>query len=356
MKIGINASYAACEKPTGIGNYILNLISNLLTIDKKNKYYLYYRKKIKKNQFLNFNVPSLSFEPKLSIFNKNKPDIFHDPSFKYIKIGKSKCLITIHDIVVAKKEDYTSTRFKKQQMPKLTKAIYKSDWIITVSEFTKKELLKYFPIKKDKITPVYHGVNSNLFKPGLKSPDFIKSNNLPKRYLFFVGNIEKRKNLFTIIKSFEKIHKKEKDLYLILAGKNGYAGEEIRAFIKKSPINNSIIELDYIPNNKLPLFYQNAELFIFPSYYEGFGIPILEALACGCPVITSNITAMPEAGGDAVVYVNPFDYDEIADKTLHLLHNKKLKQTLRNKGLKHIKNFTWEKTARKTLEVYQQLV
>ncbi|MBU1077501.1 MAG: glycosyltransferase family 4 protein [Spirochaetes bacterium] len=353
MKIGINATYAVSERPTGIGNYIINLIHALLKVDNKNQYYLFYRNRIKKFQFLHFETPSIRFNP---YFFKDKQniEIFHDPSSKYIRMGKSRSIITVHDIVVARSEDYTSEKFKRSQMPKLKRSLDKADHIITVSEFTKRELLKYFNLQEEKISSVHHGVNSNIFMPGSKNPDFVKKQKIPKKYLFFVGNIEKRKNLIGIIKSFEVIRRKEKDLFLILAGKNGYGGEEIRTFIAKSPAKKNIIELNYIPNNELPLFYQNAEALFFPSYYEGFGIPILEAMACGCPVITSSVSAMKEAAGKAALYVDPFDLKDIIEKTCRLLQNPNLKKELSIKGLSHIKNFTWEKAAENTLNVYKQ--
>ena len=352
MRIGINASYAVSETPTGVGNYIISLLNALLEVDKENDYYLYYRSKIKKKNYLDLNLPTVKFEPKFSWLCYSKIDIFHDPSSKYIRIGNSKNIITVHDIVVALKEDYTSTHFKKTQKPKLVKALKKSDRIITVSKFTKDELIRYFNIKPEKIEVIHHGADFSIFKPGDRSQGFIQKYKIPEPYLLFVGNIEKRKNLFNIIKSFEKINKKEDDLFLVLIGKNGYGGEEIRKFIQESSCCKNIIELDYISHNELPLFYQNAELFFFPSYYEGFGMPVLEALACGCPVITSATSAIPEAGGDAVLYVDPFNVDDIADKTLFLLNNSKLKKELIQKGSSHVKKFTWEQTAQKTIKVY----
>ncbi len=356
MKIGINSSYAASKTPTGVGNYIINLLNALLEVDKENEYYLYYRSKISKKDYLNLNLPSVKFEPKLSWLAYNKIDIFHDPSARFIKIGKSRNIITVHDVVVALKEDYTSEKFKKQQSPKLVKALKKCDKIIAVSEFTKNELIKYFSVNPDKISVVHHGVDFNLFKPGSRSRDFIQKYNLPERYLLFVGNIEKRKNLFNIIKSFEKINKKDKDLHLVLTGKNGYGGEEIRKCIQESPCVRNIIELDYIAPNQLPQFYWNAELFFFPSYYEGFGMPILEALACGCPVITSNTSSIPEASEEAVLYVDPFNVDDIVSKTSLLLNNSKLKKYLIQKGLSHVKKFSWENTAQKTIKAYKGTV
>ena len=282
-------------------------------------------------------------------------NIFHDPSFKYIKMGKSKNIITVHDIVVALKEDYTSKKFKKSQFPKLLKAIRKSDHIISVSEFTKNELVKYLPVEPEKITVVHHGIDTEIFKPTEKNKAFIKKYDLPEKYLLFIGNIEKRKNLFNIIKSFEKIIAKEKKLHLVLAGKNGYGGEEIREFINRSSALSNIIQLDYLPNTELPLLYQHAELFFFPSFYEGFGLPILEALACGCPVITSNMASIPEAGGDAVEYVDPFDINDITEKTLNLLNNITLKNELIQKGFIHAAKFSWELCAEQTMDVYKRV-
>ena len=264
MKIGINVSSAVSETPTGVGNYIINLVKNLTAQDKKNQYYLYFRRKIKNKIIYNFNLPLIKLEPHFSWLFYNKIDLFYDPSCKYIRIGKSKNIIFVHDVIVALKEDYTSEKFKKKQYSKLLKALDRPD-------------------------------------------------------------------------------------------KEGYGGKEIREFIKESPVCGKIIEPGFVPTDELRLFYWKAELFLFPSYYEGFGLPVLEALACGCPVVCSNVSSIPEVGGDAVMYVDPFQKDDIAEKALYLINNPKLKKELIKKGLAHIKNFTWAKTAQKTLEVYEDL-
>jgi len=355
MKIGIHASYAGNPTPTGVGHYVKNLIYNLMKIDKDNQYYLYYKGGIKKDHYLKVRATSVKFNPHFTWASYNKIDIFHEPSARYIKMGKSKNIITVHDIVVVLKEDYTSAHFKKTQAPKLIKALKNADEIISVSEFTKREIIEHFSINPEKISVITHGVDTDIFKPGKRDFDFRRIFDLPDSYILFVGNIEKRKNLFNIIKSFEKIQQKLNEIHLVLIGKNGYGGEEIRSFIKESSAFKNIIQLDYVSNNQLPKFYQNAELFLFPSLYEGFGMIVLEALACGCPVVTSNSSALPEAGDHAVIYVDPLNTEDIAEKVIQLIKNKKLTSQLIEKGLTWIKGFTWEQAAQRTLQTYWKL-
>ncbi len=356
MKIGINATYAASKFLTGIGNYTHNLIKHILLMDKTNQYTLYYKYRIKKKDFLPYTISSKYYEPFLNRFSFNKIDIFHDPAVKYTRIGKSKCVVTIHDIVTALEEDYTSAHFKKTQKPKLLKSIMYADHIISVSKFTKNELMQKFNISEGKISVVYHGIDTHIFNSEMKRKEIFVKYKLPEKFLLFVGNIEKRKNLQGIIDAFEKWSMAQPDMGLVLIGQNGYQGETIKNYIFQSKVKEKIRAIQYILNDELPVFYQNALALLFPSFYEGFGLPILEAMACDCPVITSNTTSMPEVGGDAVLYVDPFSKESILKQILLLIQDPSLRNELIQKGREQVKKFTWEKTAQETIGVYEKIL
>ncbi|MDD5066411.1 MAG: glycosyltransferase family 1 protein [bacterium] len=354
MKIGINATYAASDHPTGIGNYTINLIRHLARVDKKNEYILYYRYRTDEKKFLQAGFPSRRFEPGLGFLMPDRLDLFHDPAFKYIRIGKSRSIVTVHDMVVALPEDYTSEKFKKTQTPKLMKALRRSDALITVSRFTRDELVRKLGVPEKKISVVHHGIDTLLFRTDKKPAGPPALYKLPKEYILFVGNIEKRKNLIGLVTVFERVNKVHPGLHLLLIGRNGYGHETIRDRIRSSPRKDRIRMIDYVQSQDLPSFYRNARLFLFPSFYEGFGMPVLEAMACQCPVVTSGCSSLPEAGGRAAVYVNPFDTYDITNKTLNILENEKLRKKLIIEGLEHIRNFSWEATARNTVKVYEK--
>ncbi len=354
MRIGINVTYGALKHPTGVGNYIINLVTNLLRLDRNNKYFFYYRfNKVNRENFFQYQqVKNKFFEPRLSFLNIfDKLDIFHDPSFKYVNFPFAKIVTTIHDVVIAVDEDFTSSHSKKVNLPKLEKALFKSDKLIAVSEFSKKEIIKYFNVSADKIKVIYSGVDKDRFQ------NYNENNklSLPDKYFLYVGNIENRKNIKRIVKAFDIFSKKYQDYYLILIGKNGYNGEEIREFIKNIH-NPNIIEIEYVENKELPVYYKNSIAFLFPSLYEGFGLPILEAFASGTIVITSNNSATVEAGGDAALYVNPYNMDDIILKMEKVVKGGlELRESLLEKARKHLENFSWEKTAINTLALYKSL-
>ncbi len=354
MKIGINITYGVMKNPTGVGNYILNLVQHLVNIDKSNEYIMYYRYgKVKREYFRNYGCCNKFFEPRFSWLNIfDKIDVFHDPSFKYVKIPGAKTVITVHDVVVALDKNFSSAHFKKYNLPKLKKSIEKTDRIITVSKFSKNEIIKYFGVPESKIDVIYSGVDTDRFK----NSNNVDVSKLPEKYFLFVGNVEFRKNIINLVKAFVEFQKKHKDYYLVIIGKNGYGGEDIRKFIE-SQNNKNIIELQYVPNDKLGAYYKNSVAFVYPSYYEGFGLPVLEAMASGTVVITSNSTATVEAGGDAAVFVNPDDFHDIAEKMVTVsAMSLEEKNVVVAKGYNHIKNFNWNNTAKETLEVYNRLV
>ena len=175
-----------------------------------------------------------------------------------------------------------------------------------------------------------------------------------KKYILFVGTLQPRKNIVRLIEAFSKIHHQQQ-LNLVIVGKKGWMYEEILEAPKQYGIENQIKFLEFVPDEDLSLLYKNALCFVLPSLYEGFGLPVLEAMTQGCPVITSNVSSLPEAGGDAALYVNPEDVDEIAAKMQSLVKDEELRKTLIEKGYKQVKKFSWEKAARETLKVLEEV-
>ncbi|MBI2330412.1 glycosyltransferase family 4 protein [Candidatus Daviesbacteria bacterium] len=223
---------------------------------------------------------------------------------------------------------------------------------VQVSKSTKVDLIKKLGIEPEKITVVYEGFDKNLFKP--------VKNNRPKTYFLFVGTVQPRKNLERLIKAFScwllAIGEKRKanSEQLIIAGQKGWMSDEIYKLPKKLGIEKRVKFLGYVPEKDLPALYAGAKALVFPSIFEGFGLPILEAQACGCPVLTSNVSSMPEVGGKGAVYVNPYDIDDIV-KGMGSCQLSAVSCQLIKAGFENIKRFSWEKCAAQTLEVLERI-
>ena len=232
------------------------------------------------------------------------------------------------------------------------KGIKKAARIIAVSQTTKHDLVKHLGIPEEHISVIYEGIDHRLFKPTSRRL-------MDYPYVLFVGSEHPRKNFAQLIRAFFKLktQRRFKDLKLVKVGKAGGPEAEFRKqtlhVINELNIPRDVVFVDYVPEEDLPAYYSGAECFILPSLYEGFGLPPLEAMACGCPVIVSDAASLPEVTGDAAITVKPQDTSSLADAIEMVLTDKRLRQELVSKGLNHAQQFSWEKAARETLEVYQ---
>jgi glycosyltransferase involved in cell wall biosynthesis len=237
-------------------------------------------------------------------------------------------------------------------------AVYKSDKIIAISEFTKSEILKYLTVDNEKIKVVHFGIDSEKIESELHDSLSIKS--IPAKYLLYVGNIKPHKNLINLLKAFEIILSSHNDYKLIIVGKKeGFITGDNEVF--KIVENNSLLKANiiftgYIENRELYNYYKSSSIFVFPSLYEGFGIPPLEAMICECPVVASNITAIPEICGDAILYVNPMQPEDIAEKVNTLIENRYLREELIKKGKLQITKFSLAKFSYNLKEVIKEVI
>jgi glycosyltransferase involved in cell wall biosynthesis len=227
-----------------------------------------------------------------------------------------------------------------------------ADMIICDSMSTKKDLLEYDKtLSSDKINVIYLGVNK---QQHIKSKTELKEKyNLPDAYYLFVGTISPRKNLLRVIKAWNQ--RINTDNKLVIIGKKGWLYNPFFEYIEKNNLSNGVLWLDYIPEADLPSLYSYAEALLFPSLYEGFGLPILEAMSCGCPVITSNISSMPEVAGDAALLVNPYNVDEIKAAMDIITYNKKRRNDCILKGYLQVKKFQWNDTAKQIITIYKKV-
>ena len=395
--IGIDARMYGYAQ-TGIGNYIRHLLQCIFEMDKKNKYVIFLMSK----EFDNFKLPNERIkkikvsakwygwkEQLLFPFQlyKENLDLMHFTHFNSPILYFKKSIVTIHDI--------TPFFFPGHKMKSIIrragfKAVFfssvkKASKVIAVSENTENDIVNYFKIKKNKINVIYEGVdeqfrvmfptevhsleckdfnlnkmNSYRLKPELqtlKQSGLMKKYNITKPFIFYTGVWRNHKNLVGLVKAFGILRNKYKlDYQLVLGGKEDPYYPEVRETWKKFELENKIIRTGFIDQKDIPLFYNVAEVFVIPSFYEGFGLIGLEAMACGTPVISSNTTSLPEILGNAAIYFNPNSSKEMAKKIKLVLTDKKLYNELIEKGFKQVEKYSWEKMGKETMEIYRKVL
>lgn len=371
MKIGIITDFVDGNLG-GIGTYTHNLVQQLNEIDEFNKYYLIHGESkdiqiYKTNEEIlvkkySFSKGSRSiwryFSTPLKLKSMNQLDIVHDTyeigplSFKM----PFKRIITVHDLspfLFPNTFSYSTVLLHKILFSKTLRSV---DKIITVSESSKYDLVTHFSVPEDKIKVIFNGVDTR-FKPLNKDNvnELLKMYNINFPFILYVGTLEPRKNIPILLKAYYQLKKRNINHKLVIAGKKGWKYQEIFETIDKLNLKDDIIFTGYVPENDLPALYNAADLFVYPSIYEGFGLPPLEAMACGTPVITSNTSSLPEVVGNAGIMVDPLDINELAYSMHEVLTNSTLKIDLSKKGLERAKMFSWEKCARETLEVYEDV-
>ncbi|MBA2853108.1 glycosyltransferase involved in cell wall biosynthesis [Methanococcus maripaludis] len=369
MKIGITSEQLN-RTLTGRGNYIKNIIDyvsknntfDLKLINYKNTLlFPEVESEIIKNQMSKFSKKSyLYWYAGLSI-NMNliskKFDLIHAINSEPIYLKpECKLIVTIYDLLpYVYPNSYgflTSFRFKKI-LPKTVKVV---DQIITISEHAKNEIVTNLGVSEEKIKVIPLAADENYIPLRESKINAVNSKyNINYPFIFYVGGLAPNKNVDTLIKSFYKLKKLGIPNKLLLAGEKRLKYKSTFELIEKLNLQNEVIFTGYVPDEDLPGLYNAADLFVYPSLYEGFGIPPLEAMACGTPVITSNTSSLPEVVGDAGITVNPYDVDELANKMHEVLTNEDLRNNMSKKGIERAKLFSWKKCAEEHLKVYEEV-
>lgn len=290
---------------------------------------------------------------KISPLFSKKYDFYWQPNFiPNLNIKAKKIITSVHDFSFILHKEF----HPKERIEYFEKYFYvnikKSDLIITGSEFSKQEILDKLDFKDQEVKVIYHGIDHEIFKIHTNlSVDF----NLPEKFIFSVGSIEPRKNLIGLLNAYNLLPENIKKEYkLVLAGFKGWENKEIMNQIEQNKEN--IFYLGYLLDEELAKVYNRATCFVFPSFYEGFGLPILESMACGTPVVCSDTTSLPEVGGDAVSYCNPYDIKDIAIKIEMILEDKILQEVMIQKGLSRAKLFSWEKSANEHINFFNEII
>jgi len=357
---------------TGVGRYINELVKGLLTADRENEYIILVRDNLEpKHPLLQLDLPNL-IRRKVNLYGLSlkqhyvipdlikyyQPDVYHHPQF-YLPLGVHvPSIITVHDIIPFRHAEYFPKKavFKRGYMRwMLQSALKRASKVIVISEATRQDIIDMFSAQSERIETVYHGISLNGHSVHLNSRDILKKYLVKKPYILFVGERRPHKNIPRLIEGFKKVTELAGDeIQLVIAGKARPDYKLPENIIKESNLESRILLLDFVEDDILKLLYKNAELFILPSLYEGFGMPLLEAMKFDLPVLGANISSMPEVIGDAGLLFDPLNTDDLAEKVVSVLQDYNLKQRLIEKGRKHIEKFTWEKAAVKTLRIYQQ--
>ena len=302
--------------------------------------------------------------PQIEQLIRNEVDIVHVLSLGYPIPTRKPFVVTIHDIGPLTHPQFFTKKDQWLMKDSLKQAFDKSSAMICVSQATadaveKYSLKKYNSSVLDRLHVIHEGVSQEFFElENIENiPDYDKvSSLLSKPFILTVGKISPRKNIQTVLESFSRLKNELPDYQIITVGGDGWDFKNIKSKTVDYGIQDSVHFLGYVSDELLRFLYRQASLFVYPSLFEGFGLTVLEAMACGCPVITSNTTSLPEVAGDAAVLIDPSNVDELCKQMLFLCKNDDLRNQYIEKGLKRAKYFTWEKAASQTNKVYQSIL
>jgi glycosyltransferase involved in cell wall biosynthesis len=377
LKVTIDAT-PVTSKPSGVGYYVANLIYALHSLQKTENFYLgiAYQPSLKNwlrrdlsfppklSQYPNlcmlplpvrlYNLLAASpFRPALTYFEQyfGNADIVHGTNYSVYPCKQSLKVMNIYDLSFIKYPQYTDTVVKAYHQ-QIKKNLQWTDLVLTISESSKQDIVNYLEVEPNKVavTPLASRYSSSHKEPLAVNYDFSRP------YLLFVSTLEPRKNIITLINAFNYLKQRHKiEHNLILIGQKGWQYKPIFQAIASSPWNNCIHHLDYLPDELVALFYAKADVFVYPSYYEGFGLPVLEAMTLGAPVVTSNTSSLPEVAGDAAILVDPNDVISLAEAILRVVSDRNLRNELIIKGKVQANLYSWERTAKETLNAYKTI-
>lgn len=372
MTIGINGYEAVVPRfgydknglpnRVGSGEISFEVLKNLYTLDKRNNYKIFLPIKptsdmpteregweyiILPNQKL-WTATALT---KRLFSKKDKLNVFFSPTHYLPLYVGCPSMVSILDLSYI----HFPQLFNSKDMYQLKLwgrySANKASKVFTISEASKNDIINYYKLPSSKVSVIYPGIKEMQSKSSINIKDKYK---IEREYILFVGTLQPRKNIVRLIESMSEL--KDKYVELLIVGKKGWMFEEILDAPKKYGVEDRVRFLENVSDEDLPFLYKKAACFVLPSLYEGFGLPVLEAMQNGCPVITSRVSSLPEAGGEAAVYINPLDTLDIAAKIDKVVSDPDLRKKMTEKGYDQVKKFNWEKTAEETLKVLESMV
>jgi glycosyltransferase involved in cell wall biosynthesis len=375
MKVSIELEPCLKEK-SGIGVYTYELtkrLQNYKEIDFKGDIFNFLNRKDIKKYLGDINIeqnicPLMSYGIYRRLWNyvyikynllfREQSDIYQFFNFVVPPKISGKVITTIHDLTYILYPDTMDSNNRKRLEKDMRKTVNRADYIITISESSKEDIINYLHVDESKIQVIYPGVDE-IYKKVIDDNEIAnvkRKYNIEGKYLLYLGTLEPRKNIETIIKAYNLFNKSNnKNVKLVLAGKKGWLYDSIFKLVKEFKIEDKVIFTDYVDDKDKPALYQGAEVFLFPSLYEGFGIPVVEAMASRVPVITSNSSSLPEVAGEAAIITDPLDYKEISKSIERILNDSMMRENMINEGIKQADKFNWDESAEKLKNIYYDL-
>ena len=354
----------------GIGTYTRNLLRHLARIDHDNEYVLLCHQPdlgIGTQLGQNFRTvlePSRNYSVREQfhipwVLHRERPDVFHAPHYVLPPAVRCRSIVTIHDCIHLMFPQYLPNRaaslYAKASM---WSAARRSRKILTVSEASKRDIIRFLNVPADKVVVVYNAIDERFrVAPSDEAIARVRERyQLDHRFVLYVGNIKPHKNLVRLVEAFDRLRARGfDDLTLLIIGDEISKLPALRRAVHSHKLHKHVRFLGYLPDDTLAVLYRLADVFVFPSLYEGFGLPPLEAMACGAPVVTSNVSSLPEVTGDAAVLVDPYDAASIADGVAKVLTDPALRDEMRVKGVARAREFSWERSVSRTREIYQEV-
>ena len=358
-------------KDYGIGTYIENLISQFSRLDSENQYILFFRSQdIKELPPLGKNFHPVvdssgnySLREHLSLPRKAKRlilDLYFSPHYVLPLFTPCRAIVTIHDVIhllfpenLPRKGAYYYARFM------IGRALAKAEKVVAVSRHSRADIQRLFPGYATRIEVIHNGIDPHFLRqPSEDELLRVKGKfQIDHPFILFVGNLKPHKNLTNLLKAFSLLRgRRERDLNLVIVGVERDKSPQLRETIDRLSLHQAVRFLGYVDKDELCCLYHLAELLAFPSFYEGFGLPPLEAMACGTPVLASQLSSLPEVLGDAALMVNPYQVEEIAEGIQQLIENAPLRKELIRRGLQQVKRYSWEEAARRYLVLFAQVL
>ncbi|TKJ34733.1 hypothetical protein CEE39_02090 [bacterium (candidate division B38) B3_B38] len=375
MRIAIDLR-PALKKGTGVGTYVQNLVENLAQIDQENRYFLFsssLRDRLPRERLSlpdNFSIKDYRIPVRVLNFLWHRyrfppvdyligaVDITHSPHPLMMPAKKGKRIITIHDLFFWEYPEMTKGEIKRDYLTLAELHAHLADVIIAASENTKKDIIRLLKVPEEKVRVIYDGVAES-FRHRLPSQSLAflrKQFSLDGDYLLFVGTIEPRKNLVNLLRAFQGVVKRGfGGLKLVIVGERGWRTEEFDKELQSPELKGRVVLTGYLGPEELAGLYQAARMLTFPSLGEGFGLPLVEAMASGIPIIASDTSCIPEVVGDAAILVDPYNHKEIEQAICSLLTDTELAEKLTRRGLERSCRFSWKETAKQTLQLYRQI-
>jgi alpha-1,3-rhamnosyl/mannosyltransferase len=363
MRVAVDVSSALKPGGTGIAAYVRELVPALAAIDAASQFYLVWRLSRIRHRSL-VSLPGPNFARRLLVGERlcRLPDdvaVFHACGTRLPRLRKDgmKLIPTFHDILAFVSPDYSSAGYRAKKTERVLDSIARAWRILTDSQFSKDEIVKHLGVPKEMVVSIPLGVDRRFHPGAAAGADAVRAElGIGARpYILFVGLLTERKNVAGLLEAFERaLPALPRDLVLVLAGRPKWGQEKVLAACDRPALRDRVVRPGFVPAASLPALYAGAHVFVQPSFYEGFGLPVLEAMASGTPVLSSNAASLPEVAGDAARLVDPRDIPGMADGLVAVATDGALREAQRARGLARAAEFSWERTARLTHALYRE--